>query len=52
MVSVLPANYEPTTEDAVGVLTILSGAKMPVLKAVKNACQWYEQYVVEMTHGN
>ena len=28
-----------------GVLTILSGAKMPVYKAVKEACGWYPSYV-------
>lgn len=29
-----------------GVLTVLSGAKMPVRSAVTDACKWYAQYVL------
>lgn len=29
-----------------GVLTILSGAKMPVRSAVSAACKWYDQYIL------
>lgn len=34
-------------EDKIGWLTILSGAGMPVHKAVKQACQWYQKYILE-----
>lgn len=33
-------------EEKCGWLTVLSGAGMPVRKAVKEACQWYEKYVI------
>ena len=32
--------------DRLGVLTILSGAKMPVRSAVSAACKWYDQYIL------
>ena len=42
VVSLTPIEaHEP---EKYGVLTILSGAKMPVYKAVKEACQWYPAY--------
>ena len=34
-------------ENKIGWLTILSGAGMPVHKAVKQACQWYQKYILE-----
>ena len=34
-------------ENKIGWLTILSGAGMPVHKAVKQACQWYQRYILE-----
>lgn len=33
-------------EEKCGWLTVLSGAGMPVRKAVKEACKWYEKYVI------
>lgn len=33
-------------EEKCGWLTVLSGAGMPVRKAVKEACKWYEKYVL------
>ncbi|WP_283674259.1 CobW family GTP-binding protein [Butyricicoccus sp. Marseille-Q5471] len=33
-------------EEKCGWLTVLSGAGMPVRRAVKEACKWYEKYVI------
>lgn len=44
-VSVAPYPGEVPPE-RLGVLTVLSGAKMPVRSAVTAACGWYEQYVL------
>lgn len=33
-------------EEKCGWLTVLSGAGMPVRRAVKEACKWYEKYVL------
>ena len=33
-------------KEALGILTILSGAKMPVRSAVTSACKWYRQYIL------
>lgn len=41
-------SLEPVSQadpDKCGILTVLSGAKMPVYKAVKEACSWYPAYV-------
>lgn len=46
-VSISPTEIAPPGE-RVGVLTILSGARMPVYKAVKEACRWYEAFVLSM----
>lgn len=44
-VSVVPYSGEIPPE-RLGVLTVLSGAKMPVRSAVSAACKWYAQYVL------
>lgn len=33
-------------EEKLGWLTVLSGAKMPVRTAVKNACKWYQPHIL------
>ena len=44
------AKVEPCTlevpEEKVGWLTVLSGAKMPVRAAVKEACKWYQTHLL------
>lgn len=44
-VSIAPYSGEVPPEKR-GVLTVLSGAKMPVRSAVSAACGWYSQYVL------
>lgn len=46
VVSVTPAKQEPEKEK-IGLLTVLSGGKAPILTAVKKACSWYEPYILE-----
>ena len=36
---------ESSETEKFGILTVLSGAKMPVGKALKEACSWYPSYV-------
>ncbi|MGM9652892.1 MAG: CobW family GTP-binding protein [Eubacteriales bacterium] len=43
-VSVSPCSAD-IPPDKLGVLTILSGAKMPIRSAVAAACQWYASYI-------
>lgn len=38
-----PGKVQP---EKLGVLTVLSGARMPVRSAVSAACEWYAQYVL------
>lgn len=49
-VSISPTAIEPP-EEKTGILTILSGAKMPVYKAVREACRWYETFVLSVENG-
>ena len=44
VVSLAPTDLDVPAEKA-GWLTILSGAGMPVHKAVKQACQWYARFI-------
>ena len=44
VVSLAPTSLQVPAEKA-GWLTILSGAGMPVHKAVKQACQWYARFI-------
>lgn len=46
-VSVAPYSGEVPRE-RLGILTILSGAKMPVRSAVTDACKWYARYLISM----
>ena len=46
-VSVAPYSGEVPRE-RLGVLTVLSGAKMPVRSAVTDACKWYARYLISM----
>jgi len=46
VVSVTPAQQEPEKEK-IGLLTVLSGGKAPILTAVKKACSWYASYILE-----
>lgn len=43
-VSIVPYRGD-VPPDVLGVLTVLSGAKMPIRSAVTAACSWYAQYV-------
>ena len=47
------AKVEPCTidvpEERLGWLTVLSGAKMPVRAAVKEACKWYKPHILAVT---
>lgn len=51
VVSVEPSDI-PVEQEKIGVLTVLSGSKMPVQKAVQNACQWYEKYIYSVDFKN
>ncbi len=42
----------PAEKEKLGVLTVLSGAKMPVYKAVQNACKWYERFILSVDAKN
>lgn len=46
-VSVVPYSAEVPLQRLV-VLTVLSGAKMPVRSAVTDACKWYSRYVISI----
>ncbi|MGN0999814.1 MAG: CobW family GTP-binding protein [Faecousia sp.] len=48
VVSVTPADLD-VSPGKLGVLTILSGGKMPLRSAVQTACKWYESFVVPDT---
>ena len=48
-VSVAPYSGEVPPE-RLGVLTILSGARLPVRSAVSAACKWYPQYVLSVEY--
>ena len=39
----------PVPEDRIGYLTVLSGTKMPVRSAVKEACKWYKAHIIAVT---
>lgn len=46
-VSVVPYSAE-VPRQRLGVLTVLSGSKMPVRSAVTDACKWYAQYIISI----
>ncbi|MGN1015050.1 MAG: CobW family GTP-binding protein [Butyricicoccus sp.] len=39
---------KPLSQDKIGWLTVLSGSKMPVRKAVKDACAWYPNDILSV----
>ena len=45
VVCVTPTDVKVSPEK-LGVLTILSGGRMPLRSAVQTACRWYESYVI------
>lgn len=46
-VSIVPYSAE-VPRQRLGVLTVLSGSKMPVRSAVTDACKWYAQYIISI----
>ena len=48
VVSVEPYAEQNVPPDRIGWLNILSGAGMPIQKALKNACEWYRAHIVEI----
>ena len=48
VVSVRPCEALSVPEERIGWLNVLSGAGMPVRKAVADACRWYEPYIVKL----
>ena len=46
VVSVKPVSLD-VPEEKRGWLTVLSGAGMPVRKAVREACRWYAEMILE-----
>lgn len=50
VVCVTPTAVSVSTEK-LGVLTILSGGKMPLRSSVQAACRWYESYIISNSSG-
>lgn len=48
VVSVVPCEELAVPPERIGWLNILSGAGMPVQKAVREACRWYERHILEV----
>lgn len=48
VVSVAPCEGVSVPPERIGWLNILSGAGMPVQKAVREACRWYERHILEV----
>ncbi len=48
VVNVTPCDGLNVPPERVGWLNVLSGAGMPVRKAVREACEWYQSYIIEI----
>ena len=48
VVSVKPCEQFAIPPERIGRLNVLSGAGMPVRKAVREACSWYQTHIIEM----
>ena len=49
VVCVTPTDVKVSPEK-LGVLSILSGGRMPLHSSVQTACRWYESYVIPDAH--
>ena len=48
VVSVKPCEQLTVPPERIGWLNVLSGAGMPINKAVREACNWYQKHIIEI----